>query len=63
MKWLDSITDSVYMNLKKLCEIVKDSEPGMLQSMGFQSYTELSYSTTTNYVDSMEFYIYTYIYI
>ena len=26
MKWLDSITDSVNMNLSKLWEIVKDSE-------------------------------------
>ena len=26
MRWLDSITDSVDMNLSKLCEIVKDRE-------------------------------------
>ena len=26
MRWLDSITDSVYMNLSKLWEIVKDRE-------------------------------------
>ena len=25
MSWLDSITDSMDMNLNKLCEIVKDS--------------------------------------
>ena len=35
MRRLD-ITDSVDMNLSKLREIVKDGEPGMLQSMGLQ---------------------------
>ena len=34
MRWLDSITDSLDMNLHKLQEIVKDREPGVLQSMG-----------------------------
>ena len=34
MRWLESITDSKNMNLSKLQEIVKDGEPGMLQSMG-----------------------------
>ena len=36
MKWLDSTTDSVDMSLSKLQQIVKDREPGMLQSMGTQ---------------------------
>ena len=36
MKWLDSITDSIDMSLHKLQEIVKDREPGVLQSMGSQ---------------------------
>ena len=36
MKWLDSITNSVDMNLSKLWEIVKERKPGMLQSMGWQ---------------------------
>ena len=36
MIWLDSITDSMDMNLSKLQEIVKDSRACMLQSMGSQ---------------------------
>ena len=34
MRWLDSIINSMHMNLSKIWEIVKDREPGMLQSMG-----------------------------
>ena len=34
MRWLASITNSMDMNLSKLQKIVKDEEPGMLQSMG-----------------------------
>ena len=35
-KWLDSIMDSMDINLRKLRETVKDRKPGMLQSMGSQ---------------------------
>ena len=39
MRWLDSIIDSMDINLSKLHETVKDKKPGVLQSMGSQSQT------------------------
>ena len=36
IKWLDSITDSMDMNLSKVQEVVKDRKPGVLQSIGSQ---------------------------
>ena len=36
MIWLDSITDSMDMNLSKFWEIVKPGKPGLLQFMGSQ---------------------------
>ena len=30
MRWLDSVPDSINMNLSKLLEIVMDGEPGVL---------------------------------
>ena len=50
MRWLDSITDSMDMNLGELQGMVKDRETGMLQSMGSQSVGHDSVTTLNNFV-------------
>ena len=49
MRWLDSITDSMDMNLSKLQEICRTEEPDMLQSMASQR-VRLSDGTTTTHI-------------
>ena len=36
MRWLDGITNSVNISLRRLCGVGETGKPGMLQSMGLQ---------------------------
>ena len=42
MRWLDAITSAMAMSLSKLWEMLKDRKPGVLQSMGLQSWIQLT---------------------
>ena len=53
MRWLDSITDSMYMNSSKLQEIVEDREAWRAAVYGAaKSWTWLSNWTTTAVLES-----------
>ena len=59
MRWLDGITDSMDMSLRKLQEIVKDGNPGVLQFSGVaESQTRLGDGTTTIYSFNRAFFNY-----
>ena len=45
MRWLDGITDSMDISLRKFGELVMDRNPGVLQSMGSQRVSRIRLST------------------
>ena len=59
VRWLDGITDSMDMSLSKLREIVKEREPGVLQSLGVtKSQTQLRDWTATSPVSAIPAWLY-----
>ena len=62
MRWLDDLTDSLDMSLSKPWEMVGTGRPGMLQSMGARSWTQLSGWTATTMWVCVCIYMYKYIF-
>ena len=62
MWWLDGITDSMDISLRKFGELVMDRNPGVLQSMGSQRVSRIRLSTWSELkIHNIEFLILKYI--